>query len=156
MKVYVFTCHAAADGEFLGVTNRVFASKEDALNFFREWRKDEMNYVVRDNWVIGTNTPEYFEAYMEGFYTSNHTEGFVNEYDVVEASDVPAEKPKSKRPSLDDIVTITCYNRTEKMVRRNAIKFYGEAIECCEGSERDRYVKIYMQLMSGAMECFDC
>ena len=155
MKVYVFTYQQAVDCKFLGVTNKVFANRDDALKAFKAWRDDEMKYVVRDHWTIGTDKEDYFEAYEEGYYNHNHSEGFVNEYDVEEPSGVPAEKPKRKRPSLDDIVTITCYNQTEEMVRRDAIKFYAEGMACCEGSERDRYTDIYLQLMDGNMVCHD-
>lgn len=143
MKVYVFTYHQAVDCEFLGVTNKVFANRDDALKAFKAWRDDEMKYVVRDHWTIGTDKEDYFEAYEEGYYNHNHSEGFVNEYDVEESS------------SLDDIVTITCYNQTEEMVRRDAIKFYADGMAYCDGSERDRYTNIYLQLMGGDMVCHD-
>ena len=94
MKVYVFTYHQAVDCEFLGVTNKVFANRDDALKAFKAWRDDEMKYVVRDHWTIGTDKEDYFEAYEEGYYNHNHSEGFVNEYDVEEPSGVPAEKPR--------------------------------------------------------------
>lgn len=82
-KVYVFTNHAACDCEFLGTNNQVFAKKEDALKAFEEWKKDEMVYVKRYDWVIGTDEPEHFEAYEDGRYCTNHTEGFVNEYEIL-------------------------------------------------------------------------
>lgn len=65
------------------------------------------------------------------------------------------ENRKSSGPSLDDEVTVTCYGVTEKMSRRNAIKKYAEGMACCEGSERDRYADIYMQLMAGYYDCHD-
>lgn len=47
MKIYVFTFHAACDGEFLGTGNRVFKKKADAMKAFEEWKKDELVYVER-------------------------------------------------------------------------------------------------------------
>ncbi len=62
---------------------------------------------------------------------------------------------QSKKAGLDDIVTITCYNKTEKKVRREAIAFYFEGMMCCDGAERERYTNIYEKLMLGYMECDD-
>ena len=54
-----------------------------------------------------------------------------------------------------DIVKITCYGQTETRTRKDALKFYREAMRACEGSERDRYTNIVMQLEDGATECSD-
>ena len=62
---------------------------------------------------------------------------------------------KNKNASLDDIVTITCYRQTEKMVRKDAMKEYLEGVLCCEGSEQERYANILRQLFMGYMECND-
>ena len=53
----------------------------------------------------------------------------------------------------NDIVTIRCYNTEEKMTRGEAIKKYGDGVEFCEGSERERYVEILMQLLAGNTYC---
>ena len=82
MKIYVFTCHTAVDGEYLGTTNEVYHSKWMAVDAFLKWRSDEIDYVQRANWKIGTDTDEHFEAYDEGDYCCNHTEGFINEYEI--------------------------------------------------------------------------
>ena len=81
-KVYVFTNHAACEGEYLGTENKVFRTKEEALKAFREWKEDEMEYVKRYEWEIGDNTDEHFEAWEHGYYCTNHTEGFINEYEI--------------------------------------------------------------------------
>ena len=82
MKIYVFTYHAACECEYLGTENKVFRTKKEALKAFNEWKDDEMEYVKRYEWEIGANTDEHFEAYEEGDYCANHTEGFVNEYEI--------------------------------------------------------------------------
>jgi hypothetical protein len=52
-------------------------------------------------------------------------------------------------------VTVTCYGRKETMTREQAIDKYFDGMQCCEGSERDRYVAIYCQLMEGLTEVSD-
>lgn len=64
-------------------------------------------------------------------------------------------KTTQKKPSVDDTVIITCYNRTEQMTRRDAIAFYFDCMINTEGSERDRYTNIYEMLMLGYAECHD-
>lgn len=54
-----------------------------------------------------------------------------------------------------DIVKITCYGETETRTRKDALDFYRKAMRACEGSERDRYVNIVIQLEDGATECTD-
>lgn len=81
-KVWVLTNHAATECEYLGTNNRVFAKKEDALKVFAEWKKDEEVYVKRYDWNVCADTPEHYEACEEGDYCANHTEGFINEYEV--------------------------------------------------------------------------
>ena len=82
MKIYVFTFHTACEGDYLGTENRVFSTKEEAQKLFNRWKEDEMIYVKRYEWEIGDNTDEHFEAYEEGDYCCNHTEGFINEYEI--------------------------------------------------------------------------
>lgn len=81
-KVWVLTNHAATECEYLGTNNRVFAKKEDALKALAEWKKDEEVYVKRYEWNVRNDTPEHYEACEEGDYCANHTEGFINEYEV--------------------------------------------------------------------------
>lgn len=55
----------------------------------------------------------------------------------------------------NDIVTIHVYNKVKKMTRKEAIVKYLEGMRECEGSERERYTNIYLDLIDGKMECFD-
>ena len=54
-----------------------------------------------------------------------------------------------------DIVTITCYNKTSQMERKQAIEFYTSCISCSEGSERERYAKILAELIDNYKVCSD-
>ena len=55
-----------------------------------------------------------------------------------------------------NVVKTTCYGETKIWdSRQDAIKEFLEGITCCEGSERERYTKIYLQLISGCIECTD-
>ena len=55
----------------------------------------------------------------------------------------------------DDIVTITCYGKKETRTRSDALAFYKDCMRACEGSERDRYCNIVMDLEDGKTECSD-
>jgi len=50
---------------------------------------------------------------------------------------------------LNQIVTVTCYGKTEPMTREKAIDEFYTGMMCCEGSEGERYKSIYCQLMNG-------
>ena len=57
-----------------------------------------------------------------------------------------------------DTFTITCYNTTEtfpESERQAQIREYQRAMMCCEGSERDRYTNIYLDLVEGKKVCKD-
>lgn len=54
-----------------------------------------------------------------------------------------------------DKVKITCYGKTETMERKKAIQFYRECIANSEGSERERYVNIFMGLVDGLSKVSD-
>jgi hypothetical protein len=52
-------------------------------------------------------------------------------------------------------VTITCYNKTRKLTRRSALKYFMQGMQCSDGSEHDRYETIFFQLLEGNMVCSD-
>ena len=55
-----------------------------------------------------------------------------------------------------DSVTVTCYGKTKVWdSRKEAADFYLSAILNSEGSENQRYTKIYINLMMGKKECSD-
>ena len=63
-------------------------------------------------------------------------------------------KQLSKK-QLAEQVTVTCYRRREVMTREQAIDEFYEGMMCCEGSEAERYQRIYCQLMEGLTEVSD-
>lgn len=53
-------------------------------------------------------------------------------------------------------VKTTCYGKTREWEsREQALAFFSEAIAGTDGSEQERYMNIYMQLMEGRDECMD-
>jgi hypothetical protein len=56
---------------------------------------------------------------------------------------------------MKDIVKVTCYGTTKEYERQDAIKKFLEGMMFCEGSERERYVNIYLGLMKGCKEVSD-
>ena len=58
---------------------------------------------------------------------------------------------------MSDVVTITCYGRTETRERKAAIDFYSQGMDECDtgSSEWTRYATIVRQLRLGLREVFD-
>ena len=54
-----------------------------------------------------------------------------------------------------DLVKITCYGKVEVMDRQKAMAKYRECIDWSEGSERERYVNIFLGLLDGLKEVND-
>lgn len=68
------------------------------------------------------------------------------------------ERRNEKEVIMDwnDTVTITCYGKTEKRKRQEAIRFYTEGMIACAGSsEGDRYLSIVTGLNLGRLEVDD-
>ena len=82
MKVFVCTYHTAKDGEFLVAESRVFKTKQEAMDFFNEWRFDEMFFIEEDGWTIDDDSEGHFEAGIFGDYCNNHTEGTVESQEI--------------------------------------------------------------------------
>lgn len=54
--------------------------------------------------------------------------------------------------------TITCYGKTESYPenqRKEMMNYYLEGMASCEGSEQERYARIYTDLAAGMQHCFD-
>lgn len=60
------------------------------------------------------------------------------------------------KPEPDGPITTVCYGQTDTYAtRQEAIDAYKEYVRHSEGAERDRYVRIVMQLEDGAMHATD-
>lgn len=56
---------------------------------------------------------------------------------------------------LNETVSVTCYNQTQKMTRREALEKFYEGMKFSEGSEHERYETLFFQLLEGLTECDD-
>lgn len=56
---------------------------------------------------------------------------------------------------LNEEVAVTCYGKTEKMTRREAMEKFYEGMMCSDGSEHERYETIFFQLLHGNLMCSD-
>lgn len=56
---------------------------------------------------------------------------------------------------MKERVMIYCYGRLERMTRKEAIDKYFEGMMECDGSEAERYKRIYCQLMLGSKKVTD-
>lgn len=53
---------------------------------------------------------------------------------------------------------ITCYGKTKtypESQRKKMMQFYLEGMCACDGSEQERYTRIYTELASGRKDCTD-
>lgn len=60
--------------------------------------------------------------------------------------------------NVEKTFTITCYGKTKTYAeseRKVMTKGFKKAMIVCDGSERDRYANIYLDLVSGAKHCTD-
>ena len=56
---------------------------------------------------------------------------------------------------LNERVDILCYNRWENMTRREGLEKYRQGMLCSDGSEHERYEKIFFDLLEGKMIATD-
>lgn len=59
---------------------------------------------------------------------------------------------------MKDTFKITCDGQTrtyDESERAKMIKYFLEGMACCEGSERDRYTNIYINLIEGSKHAKD-
>ena len=82
MKIYVFTCHAALNHAYMGTNTKVFRTKRAVLDAFKEWREEEMRFIEWWNWTILIDEERHMEAYTGDDYCANHTEGFIEEFEI--------------------------------------------------------------------------
>ena len=59
---------------------------------------------------------------------------------------------------MADTFTITCYGKTNtypEALRKKMVKEFETAMLYCDGSEAERYINIYQDLITGEKECMD-
>ena len=56
---------------------------------------------------------------------------------------------------LSEKVSIECYGEVETMTREQALDKYRMCIDYSDGSEKERYVNIFLQLLDGYRICYD-
>ena len=81
-KVYTFLTNQVVDDEVFGVKVNVYPTKDEAMKEFNVWRDEELKYAERDGWTVAKNEEGWYEAYLDGEYAGNHSEGFVDEHTV--------------------------------------------------------------------------
>ena len=54
-----------------------------------------------------------------------------------------------------ELITVRCYYKEEKITRADAIKKYREGYECSDGSEKERYMEVLIDLLDGKDYCDD-
>ncbi len=60
-----------------------------------------------------------------------------------------------KEVKMEEIITVRCYYKEEKLTKTDAYKKYREAYECSDGSEKERYMEVLMDLADGKDYCDD-
>ena len=81
-KIYTFVTNKVIDDENLGVRVNVYPTREEAMRVFNDWRDEELKYAERDGWTVAQNGEDWYEAYLDGEYAGNHSEGFIDEHTV--------------------------------------------------------------------------
>ena len=83
--VWVFTATQACDAQAFDIITEVFATEEAAHKHMHDFvysEDGELAFAEKRGWTIEANTPDYFQAYEEGYYNGNHTEAQINKFEV--------------------------------------------------------------------------
>lgn len=85
MEAYIFIRECVCDYEDLGICVSVYATRQEAIDEFFAWRREQEQIIndEYDNWVINTEGDWSFEAYEEGFWCRNHARGYVEQHEMV-------------------------------------------------------------------------
>lgn len=73
--VYLVSCDCVADCVTVENSSKVFAKKEDALEYYKKLVQEEKKDTPNEYIIDETNNDEFcaFETYDEGYYSENHT-----------------------------------------------------------------------------------
>ena len=83
--VWVFTATQACDDQALDTITEVFATEEAAHKHMHDFvysEEGELDFAKKRGWTIEANTPDYYQAYEEGYYNGNHVEAQINKFEV--------------------------------------------------------------------------
>jgi hypothetical protein len=115
------------------------------------WRLGEDNYISNNDLLITMCKNGVFGVY----YKDNVARGLNSVEELQVALKlfkcdnlIKIKKPRNK-------VKIICYGKASKMEREEAIKYYLKCMLNTEGSEKERYCRIYGQLLEGRDVCTD-
>lgn len=77
MKVYVTILSRTSEGEDMGSEYpKVFSTKDNAINDMKDFihgKGNEYNLCIEDNYKIENDSEDYFLAYKDGHYATDHT-----------------------------------------------------------------------------------
>ena len=83
MKVYIFVHHSVTDYEDTDIFVQAYADEDDAIEALAQWRSDEIGYVNKYDYKIITDSKYEFCAYAEGFWSRDHTIGYIEECELL-------------------------------------------------------------------------
>ncbi len=130
----------------------------DWINISRRTPTKDGIYIVTTKTFDPTDT-DHTGRYKREVFTTEW-DVFRRAFQVSDMQEVIAWMPLPGAYNENEVsqekIWITCYGQKEGWTsRQKALAFYRECIEASEGSERDRYVRIYLQLEEGNTECSD-
>lgn len=83
MKVFVFFHNEVTNGETISSDVKLFSDRNEAYQAFRKWQDVELRFAQENNYIVDDNREDSFEAFLEGYYMTDHTTGWVKEQDVL-------------------------------------------------------------------------
>jgi len=137
------------------------------MNRFNDW-KNLLNYANEElkrynrSLAVEVDKDGYYHVVVIGkggksYFAQNNLEDEL--VDIINAAwheiRAVAIAKKEFAAANDATITITCYNKTEKMSRKKANRKYLNALAASEGSEHERYENIYFQLIGGFKKISD-
>lgn len=151
-KVFIVSYVGLSDSEYAanGYSEvKPFADKKSARDYMQTLANNEIQCCKGEE-----RDYEILENKDDSFRMSWCSHGEQIRIEIHEDEiDIPGKA--RDRDISNDIVAVTCYGKTEKMRRQDALDFYFDAMYATEGAEHERYETIYFQLLGGEMEASD-
>lgn len=119
------------------------------------WSEDACYFMVEmDSATVSSSKSDFFLTIDNLTIIYNEMLEVLKKLDSVKPIQKVQDEGMSKN-KLDEMVDILCYNQWEHMTRREGLKKYREGMQCSEGSEHERYEKIFFDLLEGKMIASD-